>query len=54
VEVGCSQQALVGQYPDIPFLWLDFKHGGEGVLLEQTQLKLHQQDFDRVAAGASA
>jgi ribosomal protein L3 glutamine methyltransferase len=51
VEVGCSQQALVGQYPDIPFLWLDFKHGGEGVfLLEQTQLKPHQQDFDRVAA----
>jgi ribosomal protein L3 glutamine methyltransferase len=51
VEVGCSQQALVGQYPDISFLWLDFEHGGEGVfLLEQTQLKRHQQDFDRVAA----
>ena len=51
VEVGCSQQALVGQYPDIPFLWLDFEHGGEGVfLLEQIQLKRHQPDFDRVAA----
>jgi ribosomal protein L3 glutamine methyltransferase len=51
VEVGCSQQALVGQYPDIPYLWLDFEHGGEGVfLLEQAQLKRHQQDFDRVAA----
>ena len=51
VEVGCSQQALVGQYPEIPYLWLDFEQGGEGVfLLEQTQLKRHQQDFDRVAA----
>ena len=51
VEVGCSQQALVGQYPDIPFLWLDFEQGGEGVfLLEQIQLKRHQPDFDRVAA----
>jgi ribosomal protein L3 glutamine methyltransferase len=48
VEVGCSQQALVELYPEIPFLWLDFEHGGEGVfLLEQDQLRKHQQDFDR-------
>ena len=50
VEVGCSQQNLVDQYPGIPFLWLEFEHGGEGVfLLEQAQLKEHQHEFERVA-----
>jgi len=50
VEVGCSQSTLVEQYPGIPFIWLEFEHGGEGVfLLEQAQLRRHQQDFDRVA-----
>jgi ribosomal protein L3 glutamine methyltransferase len=58
VEVGCSQETLVEQYPGIPFLWLEFEQGGEGVfLLEQDQLRRHQQDFDRVAvlrAGTAA
>jgi ribosomal protein L3 glutamine methyltransferase len=50
VEAGCSQQALVDSYPETPFLWLEFEHGGEGVfLLEQAQLKKHQQEFDQVA-----
>jgi ribosomal protein L3 glutamine methyltransferase len=50
VEVGCSQPAVVEQYAEIPFLWLDFEHGGEGVfMLEQDQLRKHQQDFERVA-----
>jgi ribosomal protein L3 glutamine methyltransferase len=50
VEVGCSQPTLLDQYPEIPFLWLEFEHGGEGVfLLEQAQLRKHQEDFDRVA-----
>jgi ribosomal protein L3 glutamine methyltransferase len=50
VEVGCSQESLVELYPEIAFLWLEFEQGGEGVfLLEQDQLRKHQQDFDRVA-----
>jgi ribosomal protein L3 glutamine methyltransferase len=50
VEVGCSQPAVVEQYPEIPFLWLEFEQGGEGVfMLELDQLRKHQQDFERVA-----
>jgi len=58
VEVGCSQETLVELYPEIPFLWLEFEQGGEGVfLLEQDQLRRYQQDFDRVSvlrAGTAA
>lgn len=32
LEVGASAEALAGQLPDIPFTWLEFEHGGEGVL----------------------
>ncbi len=50
VEVGYTHAALQAQYPDVPFIWLDFEHGGTGVfLLDAGQLADHQQTFNRVA-----
>jgi ribosomal protein L3 glutamine methyltransferase len=33
VEVGSTALELEQRFPDIPFLWLDFERGGEGVFL---------------------
>ena len=47
VEVGYSQEALVARFPEVPFLWLDFEHGGDGVfLLERHQLLECRQVFE--------
>ena len=50
VEVGYTHAALQAQYPEVPFLWLDFEHGGTGVfLLEAGRLAQYQETFNRVA-----
>jgi ribosomal protein L3 glutamine methyltransferase len=50
VEVGHSQDLLVDCFPEVPFLWLDFEFGGEGVfILDRDQLLACQSLFTAVA-----
>jgi len=49
VEVGESAEALIELLPRVPFLWLDFHHGGDGIfLLEYDQLIACQRDVRAV------
>ena len=42
VEVGNSQYELAESYPDVPFRWVDFERGGDGVfILTKQDLNIH-------------
>ena len=51
VEVGASAELLTARYPDVPFLWLDFERGGDGVfLLTAEQLDEFRDSFEENGA----
>jgi len=37
IEVGAQWEQLDGARPDVPFLWLEFEHGGEGIAMIAAQ-----------------
>ena len=45
-EVGNSQVHVEATYPQVPFTWLSFEHGGHGVfMLSKAQLEQHHDIF---------
>lgn len=51
VEVGNSADALAAALPAVPFTWIDFEHGGEGVFtLDSSTLDAHHDQFAKAVA----
>ncbi len=51
VEVGNTAAELMRHFPDLPFIWLEFERGGEGVfLLNRDQLIEYHEAFAEAVA----
>lgn len=50
VEVGNSEEALVEKFPEVPFMWLSFEYGGDGVfMLDVNEIEKHHETFAKAA-----
>lgn len=45
LEVGSSQETLMKRFPEIPFIWLDFERGGDGIFLISAEDLARYQPF---------
>jgi ribosomal protein L3 glutamine methyltransferase len=46
VEVGNSWEAMINQWPQVPFFWFEFERGGHGVfMLTRQQLLEYREQF---------
>ena len=50
IEVGNSEEALAEKFPEVPFMWLSFEFGGEGVfMLDANEIEKHHETFASAA-----